>query len=545
MPTGSPAGAAPRIEQLVGADGAAVDPDQLAAATAGVDHDLVVISGGPGTGSRPAPSRFLAGLVAAEHDAGAEGGSGSAPQPLRIALAAPTGKAAARMTEAVRGAVRTLAAYTSTSRWSPSSTSSRRSRSTASWAARTAPGSATVRASRSPTTSSSSTRCRWSRCRSWRICSPRSAPTPRSCSSVTPTNSPASRPERCSATSSPVRPATSRRACGRCAPCTDRTRGPASSTSQTRSARATRTPCSPCCTATATTCAGSSSTSTASHPGSVRSRSCSPEAATAVVNAATAGDVDTALQHLGATKVLCAHRRGDLGVEGWNRRLERQLGVGTGGGTAGGGAWYPGRPVMVTRNDDLNGVVNGDVGVATTDGEHTVVWFPRAGGPHRGDSARLDRIATQWAMSIHKSQESSSTTSSTTLPSPRRASSPASCSTPLSRGPAPSSPSWPARQRSAPPSSDPSPVPAGSRPASAPEPHDHRGSSSGIGSTGHPSPGGAPRRGARGGVRRGPGPLTIGARRRRAISPGARRPARPAGSRPRRAARRRRRPRVG
>ncbi len=36
----------------------------------------------------------------------------------------------------------------------------------------------------------------------------------------------------------------------------------------------------------------------------------------------------------------------------------------------------------------------------------TVVWFPRAGGPQRVDSARLDRIATQWAMSIHKSQGS-------------------------------------------------------------------------------------------------------------------------------------------
>ncbi|MFM8985556.1 MAG: AAA family ATPase, partial [Planctomycetia bacterium] len=44
-------------------------------------------------------------------------------------------------------------------------------------------------------------------------------------------------------------------------------------------------------------------------------------------------------------QVLCAHRAGSSGVGGWNARVAERLGV------ADGTAWYAGRPVMVTRNN--------------------------------------------------------------------------------------------------------------------------------------------------------------------------------------------------
>jgi len=125
--------------------------------------------------------------------------------------------------------------------------------------------------------------------------------------------------------------------------------------------------------------------------------------ARAVVTAARAGDVDTALSELGSTRVLCAHRRGPAGVEGWNRRVEdalRALGL------VGWSEWYAGRPVMVTENDPLNGVHNGDVGVAVREDDGYAAWFPRGGDALRIDSVRLDRVVTQWSMSIHKSQGS-------------------------------------------------------------------------------------------------------------------------------------------
>ncbi|MSV86135.1 MAG: exodeoxyribonuclease V subunit alpha, partial [Actinobacteria bacterium] len=85
-----------------------VDQDQLAASLAGVHRNFVVISGGPGTGKTTTVATFLAGLVSSmQAPAGSE--SDSANQATqRIALAAPTGKAAARMTEAIRKAINNL-----------------------------------------------------------------------------------------------------------------------------------------------------------------------------------------------------------------------------------------------------------------------------------------------------------------------------------------------------------------------------------------------------------------------------------------------------
>src|SRR5690606_36664343 len=75
-------------------DAATGEDLQAQAAAATLHHNLLLVTGGPGTGKTTTITRMLVLLVAQAHEAGAH-----AP---RIALAAPTGRAAERMAESVR-----------------------------------------------------------------------------------------------------------------------------------------------------------------------------------------------------------------------------------------------------------------------------------------------------------------------------------------------------------------------------------------------------------------------------------------------------------
>lgn len=63
----------------------------------------------------------------------------------------------------------------------------------------------------------------------------------------------------------------------------------------------------------------------------------------------------------GQFQVLCAVRHGAHGVEGLNQRIADLLCAE--GLTSAAQGWYEGRPVMVTRNDYALGLMNGDVGI--------------------------------------------------------------------------------------------------------------------------------------------------------------------------------------
>ncbi|WP_018869289.1 exodeoxyribonuclease V subunit alpha [Thioalkalivibrio sp. ALgr3] len=68
------------------------------------------------------------------------------------------------------------------------------------------------------------------------------------------------------------------------------------------------------------------------------------------------------LQAHGHFQLLCAVRRGPRGLEQLNRRIAaalRERGL-----LAGEGTWVEGRPVIVTRNDYALGLINGDIGIA-------------------------------------------------------------------------------------------------------------------------------------------------------------------------------------
>ena len=124
--------------------------------------------------------------------------------------------------------------------------------------------------------------------------------------------------------------------------------------------------------------------------------------AAAVADAAAAGDAAAALAGLGAARVLCAHRMGPMGVERWNERIEGWLAA-TGRPTSG---WYPGRPVIITANDYRLGLFNGDLGVVVLVDGRPMVAFPTTADPMFVAPARLEAAATVHAMTIHKSQGS-------------------------------------------------------------------------------------------------------------------------------------------
>ena len=104
-------------------------------------------------------------------------------------------------------------------------------------------------------------------------------------------------------------------------------------------------------------------------------------------------------------RVLCAVRRGPWGVEQANAALERAL---RGRGLLGDGApWFEGRVVMVTRNDPDVGLFNGDVGVALRGpGDGLRVAFARPDGVRWVSPGRLAHVETAFAMTVHKSQGS-------------------------------------------------------------------------------------------------------------------------------------------
>ena len=137
-------------------------------------------------------------------------------------------------------------------------------------------------------------------------------------------------------------------------------------------------------------------------------------AAEAVIAAAREGDGATAIDALGTFRVLCAHRRGAYGVSVWTARIEGWL-----AGSLERGRWYAGRPLLVTENDYGLRLYNGDTGVVVATGEgRTSAAFERQGEVVLFPPARLSAIDTVYAMTVHKSQGSQFGTAAVLLPPP-------------------------------------------------------------------------------------------------------------------------------
>ncbi len=140
--------------------------------------------------------------------------------------------------------------------------------------------------------------------------------------------------------------------------------------------------------------------------------------ALALRQAAMLGDAKAALATLDEHRLLCAHRRGRYGIAHWNRQVERWLVEST--GEAIWSPWYAGRPVLVTNNDYGLGVYNGDTGVAVVGGagQQGALRAVIAGAEDLLELAtsRLSDVETMHAMTIHKSQGSQSDVVSVLMP---------------------------------------------------------------------------------------------------------------------------------
>lgn len=112
----------------------------------------------------------------------------------------------------------------------------------------------------------------------------------------------------------------------------------------------------------------------------------------------------------GRFRTLCAVRAGPRGVEALNRlvgsHFRRMLDHPLDPGER--SEWYPGRPVMVLRNDPILKLFNGDIGIVLPDASGTLmVYFPDQEAEFRGVApVRLPEHETAFAMTIHKSQGS-------------------------------------------------------------------------------------------------------------------------------------------
>lgn len=119
---------------------------------------------------------------------------------------------------------------------------------------------------------------------------------------------------------------------------------------------------------------------------------------------------DSILAAFGRFQVLCALREGPFGVKGLNERIEQLLNrkglIRRPAALA--GKWYAGRPVMISRNDSALGLFNGDIGIALQDAQGELrVWFQLPGGEVKSvQPSRLPAHETAYAMTVHKSQGS-------------------------------------------------------------------------------------------------------------------------------------------
>jgi exodeoxyribonuclease V alpha subunit len=108
-------------------------------------------------------------------------------------------------------------------------------------------------------------------------------------------------------------------------------------------------------------------------------------------------------------RLLCANRQGPAGTLAANEAIERHLRPGLRGPRR--QPWYAGRPIMITANDYGQRLFNGDIGLTLPDADADVeggwrVWFESPQGARSLPPSRLPAHETVFAMTVHKAQGS-------------------------------------------------------------------------------------------------------------------------------------------
>jgi exodeoxyribonuclease V alpha subunit len=132
-------------------------------------------------------------------------------------------------------------------------------------------------------------------------------------------------------------------------------------------------------------------------------------AITPAVQAALEGKPREALEQLSALRVLAAHRKGPLGLTALNTQIARALAEQIPGLNPGSGPWL-GQPILIRENDSHLDLRNGQVGILIrgAEGSQGLVAAFREGthGLRRIGVRRLPRYESMLCMTIHQSQGS-------------------------------------------------------------------------------------------------------------------------------------------
>jgi exodeoxyribonuclease V alpha subunit len=119
--------------------------------------------------------------------------------------------------------------------------------------------------------------------------------------------------------------------------------------------------------------------------------------------------IETVFERFAAFRLLTPLRQGPLGVAALNAEIER--GLAARGLIPPRSHWYVGKPVMIAGNDYALRLFNGDIGICVSDPETTELRIAFAADSEQGGvrllaPARLPAHETAWAMTVHKSQGS-------------------------------------------------------------------------------------------------------------------------------------------
>jgi exodeoxyribonuclease V alpha subunit len=137
--------------------------------------------------------------------------------------------------------------------------------------------------------------------------------------------------------------------------------------------------------------------------GAVRRQAASEQA---MIERARAGEIGAALDALDSQRLLCAHRLGPRGVRQWSTAIERWLLADDPTLVPRLDGHYAGQALMITVNDYENNLFNGDTGVVVAQGNDLLVAFRGSGPAAPMPLVRLGAAVPLHAMTVHRAQGS-------------------------------------------------------------------------------------------------------------------------------------------
>ena len=140
----------------------------------------------------------------------------------------------------------------------------------------------------------------------------------------------------------------------------------------------------------------------------------------ALIEASQSGAAAEALRLLDSHRLLVAHRHGPSGVGRWTQTVRGWI-AGQPGSPSLTTHWYPGLPVLITRNDDLMGVFNGDCGVIVRCDDDLKLAIDNGSGVRLISPDMVEAWEPLYASTIHKAQGSQYDRVSLLLPGPTTA----------------------------------------------------------------------------------------------------------------------------